>query len=158
MSDKRLRVFVAGTDRTGDIGVRAVRGAALRRSPWLEGQLAREKEVLALSSAPSDSAFRERHLAALRSRCAVDLDQFSTPSGPGIAGAFAIWVRTMLWRLFRYQHDWVAFRQNSVNAQLYYALLFENEERARQVRELEARVRELEAQVGAGSGAGGPEA
>jgi hypothetical protein len=156
MADQRLRVSVAGRDRSHDLGVAVVRDAGGLRHPWLERQLSDEREVLALSSAGSAAAFRARHLEALRSRCAVDLDRFSTPSGPGLAGALALWARTLLWRFFRYQHDWVAFHQNAVNAQQYYALLFESEERARQVRELEARVRELEAQVGTASRPEGP--
>lgn len=148
MSEQRLRVAVAGRDRTADLGVAAAREAACRRNEWLEGQLAGEKDVLALAASGSVEAFQRRHLEALRGRWSLDPGLFTTPSGPGILGAIMLQVRFFLWRLFRYQHDWMVFHQNAVNAQLFYALLFECEERRRQVRDLEARLRDLEAQVG----------
>jgi hypothetical protein len=156
MPEQRLRVSVAGRDRTADLGCEVVREAARRRHEWLERQLADEKDVLALKSAPSAAAFQSRHLDVLRSRWMIDTGRFSTPSGPGFLGALVLQARFFLWRIFRYQHDWVSFRQNAVNAQLFYALLFECEERTRQVRELEARVRDLEAQVGTASAAREP--
>ena len=148
MTDQRLRVSVAGRDRTADLGVAALRATNSRRHEWMEGQLVGEKDVLALPSAPSAPAFHARFLDVLRARLMVDPSLFATPSGPGFLGAMMLQFRIFLWRLFRYQHDWVVFHQNSVNAQLFYAVLFECEERTRQVRELEARVRDLEAQIG----------
>lgn len=148
MNEERLRISVAGRDRTADLGASVLREAQQRGLPWLERLLADEQEVLSLRSASTAEAFRARHLAALRSRWMVDPGRFSTPSGPGIVGAAMLWARMFLWRVFRYQHDWVVFRQNGINAQLFYALMFECEDRARQVRELEARVRDLEAQLG----------
>ncbi len=148
MAEQRLRVSVAGRDRTADLGVAVSREAKFRRHEWLEGQIAGEKDVLALTSAASTAVFQARHLQALRGRWAVDPALFTTPSGPGFLGALMLQMRFFLWRLFRYQHDWVVFHQNAVNAQLFYALMFECEERTGQVRELEARVRDLEAHIG----------
>ena len=148
MSEQRLRVSVAGRDRTADLGVAVVREANLRRNEWMEGQLAGEKDVLALPSAASVAMFQSRFLDVLRARLMVDPSLFTTPSGPGFLGALMLQVRIFLWRMFRYQHNWMVFHQNAVNAQLFYAVLFESEERARQVRELAARVRDLEAQIG----------
>jgi hypothetical protein len=148
MAEQRLRVSVAGRDRTADIGVAVLREAGGLGNSWMENQLSAEKDVLALRSATSATAFQSRHLGALRGRWMVDPGCFSTPSGPGVIGALMLQVRIFLWRMFRYQHDWIVFHQNAVNAQLFYALTFECEERARQVRELEARVQVLEAHVG----------
>ena len=156
MAEQGLRVSVAGRDRTADLGVFVLREANQRKHDWLEGQLDGEKDVLALKTAPSVAAFQSRFLDVLRARLMVDPSLFTTPSGPGFFGALILQVRIFLWRMFRYQHDWAAFHQNAVNAQLFYAVLFECEERKRQVRDLEARVRDLEAQIGTAKAPQGP--
>jgi len=52
-----------------------------------------------------------------------------------------------LWRLLRYQHFWMAFRQNGINAMHAEAVDFEHQERQRQVAELKARVKQLEESI-----------
>ena len=53
----------------------------------------------------------------------------------------------MLWKLFRYQHDRMAFQQNSINELVISSIDFQQTSTRRHVDELEQRIQALEAEV-----------
>lgn len=135
-----LKLQVAGKDRSGDLGREIAGTAAARPDCGLGRQISHEMDVLELRTADGSEEYLDRHVKTLRVRNQVDPSAFEGPGACGLMNR----VRRFLWRLLRYQHDWVSFRQNSINVQLSYELEFEKEERKKQVAELEKRIRELE--------------
>lgn len=145
--EKTVKIWVAGRDRTDELGSELAAAAAGRPVTAVELDVARETELLDLRRAESESEYRQRFLDALRQRACVETDDFriGVLSGP-MRRALAA-VRTWLWRLLRYQHDWTTFRQNGVNRQLAFGLEMEAEARERKVAELERRLAALEFEV-----------
>lgn len=138
------KVIIAGTDRTEE----------LRRSfsPDLERMsatgrflsLPAEVNALRLRDAHSASELSRRFVSLLRHRNHVDTMAFEIPRRPGMRGAVMKAVKGALWRLLRYQHDRVAFRQNLINSHVTSALEFQHELFEDELRRLRERVEELE--------------
>jgi hypothetical protein len=147
-----MKIRVAGRDRTDELGAALIERSRRRPDCGVSRLVANEADVLSLSACKDTSEYLRRHIELLRSRNCQDAALFDTPAGPGLLGRIMHGIRLLLWKLLRYQHDWTIFRQNATNVQLSYELEFEREIRARQIAELEERVRELEAALG---GAGG---
>ena len=134
-----FKLQVAGKDRSDDLG-REIAGAAARPDHGLARHIAYEMDVLGLRTAPCEEEYLDRHVKILRARNQVDPSSFAGSVSCGIMDR----IRRFLWKLLRYQHDWMSFRQNSINVQLSYELEFEKEDRKKQVAELERRIHELE--------------
>ena len=143
-----MRVRIAGRDRTDDLGRELTERSRLRPDCGLALRIAQEADVLSLSHSRSTADYSAGQMRLLRSRNCVDTSQFDVPARAGLLGRMAAVFKRFLWRVLRYQHDWSVFRQNSTNVQLSYELEFEREERAKQIADLERRVRELEARLG----------
>ena len=84
----------------------------------------------------------------LRYRDGVDTLPFHIPGRPGLCGRLIVQVKKGLWKILRYQHDRIAFRQNLINTMLASALEFEIAQRRKETDDLMRRVAELEKQGG----------
>lgn len=146
--DQAFKVVVAGRDRSADLGAELMAAAARRPDRGLSRCIADEAPVLALKTAVNEAEFLSRYLALVQSRNRIDTQRFETPAGAGALGRLATWFRLLRWRLFRYQHDWMAFRQNAINVSVAYQLEFERLAREKQIAELDERLRRIEAAAG----------
>ena len=138
--NETLKLQVAGVDRSADLGREITAAAAARPDCGLAEAVGHEMDVLSLRSAGNTADYLDKHSLVLHARNQVDPAAFALPAGR----SFRDRVRLFLWKLLRYQHDWMLSRQNSINVQLTYELEFEREERKKQVAGLERRIRELE--------------
>lgn len=139
-----MAISVAGQDRP-DVAEQ-VRQAAdcLRRSRRQPSAVSPEIGAPALAGADSDAGHHANFLRLLRYRDAVDTLDFEIPRRPGPLGWFLQRAKRLLWKLLRYQHDRIAFRQNLINGLFTQALENEWRLRCRETDELRARVEKLE--------------
>lgn len=86
-----------------------------------ENQVFDESQLLSLTNAESEADYLERLLTLQLSRCGVAPEDL--PSG-GLVGR----VRSLLWKLLRPGFESLWFKQSNINAQLHYALRFEQQE------------------------------
>lgn len=111
-----------------------------KHAPMKPGRM----DVLRLGETDSEAAFQERFIQYVRIREGVDTNPFRIPRAPGLRGSLAVRLKVFLWRLLRYQHDRIAFRQNLINANLGGALELEHHLRSREADELRRRLAGLE--------------
>lgn len=144
-----MKISIAGQDRTRDLGQALrqqaeamARGAASRKLSPLPPEIG----ALALARAKSDAEYMDHLIRLIRCRDAVGPLDFDIPRKPGLAGLFMTRLKTFLWKLLRYQHERIAFRQNLINTQLTGALEFEFTQRRKETDDLKRRVAELEKQ------------
>lgn len=142
-----MKVWIAGEEATGSLGKSVEDRAASLQNTEYEILLEREADVLKLRDAETTADHLKRYIALMRRESDVDPARYAQPRTPGLKGAISYSIRMFLWRLLRYQHFWMAFRQNGINAMQAEALDFEQQERQRQTAELEARVKQLEEAV-----------
>ena len=76
----------------------------------------------------------------MRLRYAVSTESFPIPGKPGASGSLLRKVKGFLWKLLRYQHDRMAFQQNSVNELMISAADFQQA----RIAALEQRIQQLE--------------
>ncbi|MFA5042686.1 MAG: hypothetical protein WC381_07295 [Kiritimatiellia bacterium] len=146
-----MKLSVAGQDRTQDLGIDLRRRAeAMKRSPAGRklAPLPPEIGALALARAGSDAEYMERLIRLIGYRDAVDTLDFDIPRKPGLTSLIMPRLKAFLWKLLRYQHDRIVFRQNLINTQLTSALEFEFAQRRRETDDLKRRVAELEKKGG----------
>lgn len=146
-----MKISIAGQDRTTDLGqvLHQQAGAMARRPAGRKlSPLPPEISALALAQAQSDAEYLDRLMCLIRYRDAIDTLDFDIPRKPGLPGLILTRLKAFLWKLLRYQHDRVAFRQNLINTQLTSALEFEFAQRRKETADLRRRVAELEKQDG----------
>lgn len=145
--DLFMKILIAGQDCTKELGgeIRQ-KSAALKK---LSGRAAppnisTEIGALALHKASSDADYLNHFVRLLRYRDAFDTYDFDIPRKPGPFGAIMARIKRVLWKLLRYQHDRIAFRQNLINGLFTGAVEFEMMERRRKDNELSVRLEKLE--------------
>ena len=146
-----MKLSVAGQDRIQDLGQALHQQAeAMERGPARRKLVPLPPEIsaLALARAQSDAEYMDHLIRLIRYRDAVDTLDFDIPRKPGLAGLIMTRLKAFLWKLLRYQHDRIAFRQNLINTQLTSALEFEFTQRQKETADLKRRVAELEKQGG----------
>jgi len=79
----------------------------------------------------------------------VDTQAFHISRRPGPAGWILAQARKIMWRVLRYQHDRMFFRQNLINSHVTSLLDSQSNSLAREVSELKARLAVLESQTSA---------
>ena len=84
----------------------------------------------------------------------MDTGDFNVPRRKGPAGMLGGWVRALLWRVLRYQHERMALQQNTINELIAAAVEFERQRRRRETGELRRRIEQLEKAAGSGGGTG----
>ena len=142
-----MKILIAGQDCTKtlgeDIRQRADQLKKLkdRAAP---PKVSAEIGALALGRAFSDADYLNHFVRLLRYRDAFDTYDFDVPRKPGIAGALMAKVKKALWKLLRYQHDRIAFRQNLINGLFTSAVEFEMAERKRTDDEINRRLDKAE--------------
>jgi len=146
-----MKISIAGQDRTRDLGQALhqqaeamAHGVASRRLSPLPPEIS----ALALAQAKSDAEYMDHLIRLIRYRDAVATLDFDIPRKPGLAGLVMTRFKAFLWKLLRYQHDRIAFRQNLINTQLTSALEFEFIQQQKETADLRRRVAELEKQGG----------
>jgi hypothetical protein len=146
-----MKLSIAGQDKTNDLG-QALRqqAEAMERGPDSRklAPLPPEISALALARAQSEAEYMDHLIRLIRYRDAVDTLDFDIPRKPGLAGLIMTQFKAFLWKLLRYQHDRIVFRQNLINTQLTSALEFEFTQRQKETADLKRRVAELEKQGG----------
>ncbi len=143
-----MKLTVAGLDRSADLGqALRNRAAALAALPPARqpARIPDDLSALDLARAASEDDYLERYLRLARHRDAVGAFDFRIPRKPGLAGRCLARLRAFLWKLLRYQHDRMAFRQHLVNNQLTTALRLEIEARRKDTADLQRRLAALEA-------------
>ncbi len=142
-----MNISVAGQDAP-QLAEQVRRTAAdMQRGARRPSAVSREIGALALAGAADDAAFHENFLRLLRYRDAVDTFDFDIPRRPGPAGWWLRQMKRCLWKLLRYQHDRIVFRQNLINGLFTQALESELLLRRRETAELRARLAALEKQI-----------
>lgn len=150
-----MKLEIAGKDRSADLGAEISAAASGRKYQALEMLAAREAPVMRLSTCANTDRFLDTHIELTHSRNCIETSEFDTFIGKGLFGGLFRAVKRFLWKVLRYQHDWMSFRQNAVNIQMNYQLKFEHEDRMRTMAELEERVKALEAKLAEKTGGGG---
>lgn len=143
-----MKILVAGQDRTPDLGAEIQKCAAAlkkRKGRAAPPEISPEIGALVLHKATSDADYLEQLIRLLRYRDAFDTHDFDIPRKPGLLGAVMARLKSVLWRLLRYQHDRIAFRQNLINSLFTNAIEFEALERKRGDHELRERLAKAEA-------------
>ena len=139
-----MKIFIDNQDRTEEIKARI---ESARRAG---GDLPRPEEFppatpsLALRLARSESEYQDILIRLIRSHDQLDTGDFPIPRRRGRRGRYGAWLKKKLWKLLRYQHDRIAYRQNLVNSMLSGALEYERDRHRAEIARLEARIRELE--------------
>ena len=144
-----MKLWINGHDKTDALG-----GGIAKRAAALEHQdysnlLQGESDILSLRDAATNAEYLERCVKIARKRQGVNPALYSQPRMPGLKGSISYIIRMFFWRILRYQHFWVAFHQNAINAMHAEALDFEHQERTRQAKHMESRIEHLEEQLSA---------
>ena len=139
-----MNLSVAGKDRSGDLGRAVAADAARLQASGDVGALSPEHSALVLKAAADRADYLRRYVDLLRQRHGVRTADFYVPRRPGWVGWVAGSVKTLLWKLLRYQHDRIAFQQNAVNELAIDALEFQRDETERELADLKRRVAALE--------------
>ena len=142
-----MKIIIAGQDCTKELGGEIWRSAAELKK--LTGRAAPpeisvEIGALALHKAASDADYLNHFVRLLSYRDAFDTYDFDIPRRPGVVGAMMARIKKVLWKLLRYQHDRIAFRQNLINSLFTNAVEFEMVERKRTDAELNSRLDKTE--------------
>lgn len=135
-----MKIIIGGQDRTSELGPALAAEAGVRMARPPHPPLPHSLSALSLRDARTEAEFLERWSGLIRRKAHVDTDKVEIARRPGGAGALAQKVRSLLWKVLRYQHNGVTGLQNQVNSQLTAALEFQFDEISR----LQARVAELE--------------
>lgn len=101
--------------------------------------------ALRLRTASNAGAYLRELLALLRYHRVIHTRGLSLPAKPGIGGRAMAGLRKVLWRMCRYQHDYMAHQQNCVNELLHAALEFEHDWHQRELSRLQKELDELRA-------------
>jgi len=143
-----MKITVAGQDCTEKLGgeIRQ-KAAALKKLTGRAAppEVSAEIGALVLHKASSDADYLDHFVRLLRYRDAFDTYDFDIPRRPGPFGTVLAGIKRILWKLLRYQHDRIAFRQNMINGLFTNAIEFEMAERKKADAELGQRLDKAEA-------------
>lgn len=143
-----MNLSVAGKDRSGDLGRAVAADAARLQAAGDVGALSPEHSALTLKASADRAEYFSRYIALLRLRHGIRTADYYVPRRPGWVGWVAGTVKTLFWKLLRYQHDRIAFQQNAVNELAIDALAFQREELERDLADVKRRLAALERERG----------
>jgi hypothetical protein len=136
-----MKIRINGQDQTSPLLPELTAAAQAHHDAALTAAIERERPILELRDAPDESAWLTLHARLLRTRNAVDPTNFEPPPpAPGLAGRLRSCIRKRLWKSLRFQHDWMAFRTNTILMQLTHQLEAEKDAR----KQLEEKIHNLE--------------
>ena len=142
-----MKILIAGEDAASSLGAEIRQKAEdLRRRTGRNApsKISPEIGALALHKARSDEEYFVHYMRLLRYRDAYDTYDFDIPRRAGFVGAIMAGFKKILWKLLRYQHDRIAFRQNLINSLFTNAMEFEMAERRRNDQEIRLRLERIE--------------
>ncbi len=139
-----MKILINNEDRTGELEPRIRDALQTRNTHKGPDEIAPEIAALSLREAGSEADYQERLIRLIRYRNNVDTLPFDIPNRGGLRGRCMVLVKRVLWKLLRYQHNHIIFRQNLINALYSSTLEFEREQRLAEITRLEARIKELE--------------
>jgi hypothetical protein len=142
-----MNITVAGSNRTQDVGadLRA-RAAAMGTGDdhHRPAQLPDSISALTLAQARSEGDYLVRLNSLIRLREAIDTHEFRLPRRPGLTGWIKAKTRATIWKVMQFHRERMAFRQNLINTQLTSALVYETQQRQREIESLRGRLADLE--------------
>lgn len=136
---------IAGQDRSSDVGADLSRRATRHQGPLSRWSAADSALSLKASQSPAD--YLARYCRLLRLRTALSTEAFPIPGKPGTAGSLLRRLKGFLWKLLRYQHDRMAFQQNTLNELVASSLEFQRQSSQQTIAVLEQRIKALETEV-----------
>ena len=143
-----MHLTVAGKDRGSDLGQEIAAAAAQLQASGTICALSPEHSALVLKASTDRADYLRRYVALLRLRHGVRTADYYVARRPGWTGQMAAAVKTLLWKLLRYQHDRIAFQQNAVNELAIDALEFQRDELERDLADVKRRLAALERERG----------
>jgi hypothetical protein len=142
-----IKTWLNGIDVTDSLGASVSAQASTLENKEFTDLLQGEAEILSLRDSKDNGEYLSRYIKIVRKRQGVNPALYSQPRTPGLKGSISYMIRILLWRILRYQHFWLAFHQNAINAMHAETLDFEHQERSRQAKEMESRIDHLEEQL-----------
>lgn len=139
-----MKILINNKDRTGELEPRIREALQTRNTRMGPDEIAPEIGALSLREAASEADYQERLIRLLRYRDNVDTLPFDIPHRGGVRGRCLATLKSFLWKLLRYQHDRMSFRQNLINSLYTSAIEFEREQRMSEIARLEARIEAME--------------
>ena len=149
-------IACGGRDESADLGdqVRKEvdRMQALQRCAFIPSHIS----ALRLREAPCETAFDLTFADLLRYRQHVDTRASALEARPGWRGFLSTTIRRVLWRLMRFQHERLFFRQNLINSHVAALLEMQGRHQAEAMAEMSARLETLERKTAGSSRAANP--
>ncbi len=142
-----MKIWINGNDESESLGQDLTKKATTLENEAYASRAQDDSEILSLRNVESNAEYLDRYVKVVRKRQGVNPALYSQPRPPGLKGTISYMIRMFLWRILRYQHFWIAFHQNDINAMHAEVLDFEHQEHNRQISELEGRIKQLEAQI-----------
>ncbi len=139
-----MNVTVSGQDRTGELGQALAAEAARLQAAGGIGELAPEHTALRLKRSRDLDDYVYHFIELLRMRHGVRTSDYYVPRGPGLRGKVAVALKTVLWKLLRYQHDRLTLQQNLINELEINVVEFQRDRLNQELADLKRRVAELE--------------
>lgn len=139
-----MKITVAGQDRSGDLGQTVAVAAERLRAGGGIGELAPDHTALRLKRARDLDDYVYHFVELLRMRHGVRTTDYYVPRGPGWRGRIAVALKTVLWKLLRYQHDRLTLQQNLINELEINAVEFQRDRVNQELADLKRRVADLE--------------
>lgn len=139
-----MNITINNQDRTTELKARIEQGMQSHSDRPPPVQVPAELNALALRDARTQSEYQETLTRLIRYRDNVDTMPFDIPNRGGWIGKIAVLFKKVWWKLLRYQHDRITFRQNLINSLYASALEYERDQRRSEVAALETRIKKLE--------------
>jgi len=148
-----VKLFVAGRDRTGDLGEDLRRAAEARAAAGPAPRFQQPAcSALTLRASADEREYLDRFQALLAIHHVVNPTS-TVPRRDGLMGVVAARLRDWIWRQVQYRIARIVSRQNGINEQLVFDLALQNQALRRDLDALRATVeRGTVAPRGSGSG------
>lgn len=143
------RINVAGRDRTGELLSRLDAIASRHPAPPYWDAAAQRRTAPQLAACADEAEYADCLLRLLRNREHLVTADFEVAHRNSTAGRLMARLKSGLWKLLRYQHDYMSGQQNDVNFAMGSALEFEHDLNRRRLQQLEERLATLERRLGA---------
>ena len=136
--------MINGKDRTAALESHIRHSLRSRDTSRVPDTIAWEISALSLGEVDSESDYEDRLIQLIPYRDHVHTLPFDIPHRGGLLGRCTAVMKRFLWKLLRYQHDQMAFRQNLINSMHTSATEFERSQLRTEIGRLEERIEKLE--------------
>ena len=145
-----MKISVAGKDRTDDLGKRLSKGVHSRPDDGLANSITKEAGLVLPHTGEEINAYADRQIGVMGGHTNIDVTTIRFARRPGLVGMAGWLLRRLMWKLQRFNFEWLTFKQNTINRQFAHQIELEHAARARQAEQLEKRVRTLESRLAGG--------